>query len=148
MDHPGIPGLHGTCRRGHLGPMHQPLQLRQHALPKLADLRIMMLRQASCPPDEMGQARLPAMDPVLVHAIAIADHNPGPAFDEGRKGGLTSAGLHGEQRHGSIDHHPQPRQHPMLIPGSLIYIVEGSRNFYRPKTACLIFHVERCSVRA
>jgi hypothetical protein len=28
------------------------------------------------------------------------------------------------------------------------WIIEGSRHFYKPKTSCLIFHVERCALRA
>jgi hypothetical protein len=28
------------------------------------------------------------------------------------------------------------------------HLYEGSRHFYRPKTSCLIFHVERCALRA
>jgi hypothetical protein len=29
-----------------------------------------------------------------------------------------------------------------------LLVDEGSRNFHRPKTSCLICHVERCSLRA
>jgi hypothetical protein len=56
----------------------------------------------------MGQTGLALMYPVLIHAIAITDQNPGPAFDQGLKGRFTAAALHFEQGHGGIDHHPQP----------------------------------------
>ena len=36
----------------------------------------------------MGQTRLPAMDPVLVHAIAITDQDPGPALNQRSKAAL------------------------------------------------------------
>jgi len=32
--------------------------------------------------------------------------------------------------------------------GAQDYLIEGSRNFHRPKTSCLIFQTERCFLRA
>ena len=94
MDHRGIPGLHGPCRRWRLRPMHQPLQLCELSTPKPVHLRLLTLRQPPRSADHMGQTGLSLMHPLLVYPLAIADHNPGPAFDKSLKGRLVPACLH------------------------------------------------------
>ena len=53
-----------------------------------------------------------------------------------------------------LNHIPIAYLSPMLSkPGfdfteAKAQVFEGSRHFHRPKTSCLIFHVERCPLRA
>ena len=69
-------GLYLPAGRRRRGPAHQPLQFGHHSAPKPRQLRIAALCQATRPADQMRQACLPTMEPVLVHAIAVTHQNP------------------------------------------------------------------------
>src|SRR5918999_4836583 len=72
----------------------------------------------------MRQTGLALMHPLAIHSIAIADQDPGPAVDQSLEGRLIPARLHLEQGDCRVDHHPQPRQYAVLIPGGLVNVVD------------------------
>jgi hypothetical protein len=68
----------------------------------------------------MRKTGLPIFNPLEIDPVGIAyeDSCPVPAqFFEGLFG---ATGLDTEEGHRGIDHHPQPSQDSMLIPGSLV----------------------------
>jgi hypothetical protein len=93
-------------------------------LAKPGQLWLLALRQAARPSDQMRQAGVAAMDPVLVHCRALADSHPRPVRDQRLERGLTPARLHREPRYRRLDHHPQPRQHPVRRPAGLVHVVD------------------------
>jgi hypothetical protein len=124
MDQPRIPGLHLACGRRRMGPVHQALDFHQYPVPKPGQLRLFPLGQAPRPAEQVRQASLPAMDPVLVHAISVAHHNAGPAFNQRLECGLAPARLHLEQGDRRVYLHPQPRQQAVLVPSGLVNVID------------------------
>ena len=104
--------------------MHQALQLGHHSVAKPGQLGIAALGQPTRPADQMRQAGLPAMEPVMVHAIPVTHQNPCPALNQRFKRDLAPAHLDREQRHRRVGHHPQPDQDPVLIPCGLIDVID------------------------
>src|SRR5262245_25056819 len=64
------------------------------------------------------------MHPLAVDATAITDQDPSPPLDQHLKGLLAAAGLYLEEGHRGVDYHPQPGQHPILIPGGLVDVID------------------------
>jgi hypothetical protein len=69
----------------------------------------------------MGKAGLALLCPFAIDSVAIAYKNPCPVPDQFLKNLLGAAGLDAEEGHRCIDHHPQPCQDSMLLPGSLVH---------------------------
>src|SRR5215510_8105437 len=74
--------------------------------------------------DEMGQARLPRLDPVAVHAIAVTDQDACPVVNEGSKGLFRPVGMNHVEGRGVTDHHPQPLERMGEKPGRFIDVVD------------------------
>jgi hypothetical protein len=72
----------------------------------------------------MRQARLSSMHPLAIHPIAITHQYARPVLDQGLERRFAPARLYVETRRRRIHHHPQPGQHPRLIPGGLIHVVD------------------------
>src|SRR5262245_61060185 len=66
--------------RGH---MTQPLQLDQRPRTTSGEVGLLAFCQAPCRPDEVRQARLPRLHPVLVYSVAVTHQDAGPVVDEG-----------------------------------------------------------------
>jgi hypothetical protein len=99
-------------RRWRLRPGHQALPCCQPSAAKAGPLRLCPFRQPPRPPEQLGQTRLPAMEPWLVHRLPIADHQLCPGGDQRLEGGVAPARLHREPRHGGVDQHPPPGHPP------------------------------------
>src|SRR5262245_36800967 len=74
--------------------------------------------------DAMRHTGLALRPPLSIDHVAIADHNPRPALDQGRKRGLAPARLDCAQRHCYVNHSPPPGQYSRLVPCGLIHIVD------------------------
>lgn len=103
---PGIKGPPFPYGRLVLGHVAKPLELGQSLGAKGRDLRAGPLGEGPGLADQMAQAGLPELHPVLVNPIAIADQNPYPVFDQGSKGLLGPVGMDHEKGHRSVDHSP------------------------------------------
>jgi hypothetical protein len=64
-----------------VGHMAQALKFAQGRVAASGDIRVASLRQSPGRADEMGQARLPLGDPVLLDTVAIADQDALPLVD-------------------------------------------------------------------
>src|SRR5207237_8726731 len=80
--------------------------------------------------DEVSQARLPRLDPVLVHPVAVTDQDAGPVVDEGGKGFFGATRMDHIEGHPLTGHHPEPREGVETVPGGFINIVDGGRPRY------------------
>jgi hypothetical protein len=118
LPQPRLPGRPGPRRRWRLRPGHQALPCGQHPAAKAGPLRFCPFRQPPRPPEQLGQTRLPAMEPWLVHRLLIADHQLCPGGDQRLEGGVAPARLHRAPRHGGVDQHPPPGP-PVLRPAGL-----------------------------
>ena len=58
--------------------------------------------------------------PLAVDSVTIAYQNPCPVRDQLFESLLRPTGLDTEEGHRVVDHHPQPCQNSMLIPGGLV----------------------------
>ena len=81
-------------------------------------------RQPPCTADEMCQAGLSRLHPVLVHAVAVADQDTGPVVNEGSKGFFGPVGMDHVERCCVTDHHPQPLELVRQKPERLIDVVD------------------------
>src|SRR5713101_7425431 len=69
--------------RGH---MTETLQLGERPCATGRQIGIAPGCQAPCAADEMGQAGLPCLPPMAIHAVAVTDEDACPVVDEGGKG--------------------------------------------------------------
>src|SRR5215813_7471936 len=116
---PGPPLATGGWGSSH---MTQPLQLGECPRATRCKVRLLALRQAPRRADEMGQARLPGLDPTLIHPIAIADQDPLPVIDESCEGFFGAARMDHVERHPFTRHHPEPLQRMHTEPRGFIDI--------------------------
>src|SRR6185295_17881451 len=82
----GIPRLPLPPRWWLVGHVAQALQFLAGALAAGGDSRVASLCQPSGCADEMGEACLTLVDPILIDAVAIADQDALPLVDQGQKG--------------------------------------------------------------
>ena len=97
------------------------------------DVEVASLRQATGSSDEMGQASLALVDPVLIDAIAIADQDALPIVGQGHKGVFGAVGINAIVGYGIGGHDPEPLQGVLAVPGCFINgahrcLVSQSRN--------------------
>src|SRR5215471_9972785 len=118
---PGPPLATGGWGSSH---MTQPLQLGECPRATRCKVRLLALRQAPRRADEMGQARLPGLDPTLIHPIAIADQDPLPVVDEGGKGFFGATWMNHIESYPLTGHHPEPLQRVETVPRGFINIVD------------------------
>jgi len=89
---PGIPRPPLSASRRRFGHLTQSLQLPQRPRPACCQVRIMACRQAPRRADEMCQAGLPLLDPILIHAIAITHQDTRPVIIKAAKAALERLG--------------------------------------------------------
>jgi len=104
--------------------MTQPLQLRQGPGPTGRQVGMGTGCQPSGTADEVSQARLPRLDPVLVHTVAVTDQDAGPVVDKGGQSFLGPMGMDHVERCRLTHHHPQPLECMRQKPGRLIDVVD------------------------
>ena len=90
--------------------MTETLQLCQCPGPTGRHVWVRPLRQAAGSPNEMRHARLPGLDPPLIHPIPITDQDPLPVVDEGGEG------FFGAPRMDHIESYSLTGHHEILIP--------------------------------
>src|SRR4029450_260903 len=120
----GLPGPPFPPRRRGCSHMAQALQLRQHPRATCRQLSVLALCQAPRRPDEVRQARLPRLYPVLVHTVAVTDQDPGPIVNQGSKGFFGAAWMDHVECHPVTGHHPEPMQRMHTEPRGFIDIVD------------------------
>ena len=121
---PSVPGPPLSTRGWGRGHMTQTLQLRQRPRTTRRQLGVLALRQAPRRPDEVRQACLPRLHPVLVHAVAVTDQDACPVVDEGCEGFFGPVGMNHVERHPLTGHHPEPMQGMHTEPRGFIDIVD------------------------
>src|SRR5262245_7685801 len=121
---PGIPGTPlPTCGWG-MSHLAEPPQLRQRPRSTGRQLRRLALRQTQRRADEVRQARLPRLHPVLVHAVAVTHQDTCPVVDEGCKGLFGAAWMDHVECYPLTGHHPEPTQGMHTEPRRFIDIVD------------------------
>src|SRR5262249_34237545 len=78
---PGVPAPPSPPRGWGCGHMTRPLQRGQRPGATGREVWLGTCRQPSCRADEVGQAGLPRLDPMLVHAIPITDQDASPVVN-------------------------------------------------------------------
>src|SRR5262245_42778348 len=75
---PSIPGSPLPTSGRSRGHMTQPLQLDQRPRTTSGEVGLLAFCQAPCRPDEVRQARLPRLHPVLVYSVAVTHQDASP----------------------------------------------------------------------
>ena len=137
---PGIPRPPLPARGWGCGHMTETLQLGERPCPTGRYLGIVPGCQAPGRPDEMGQAGLPRLHPMAIHAVAVTDQDASPVVDEGRQGFFGPVGMNQVQRGGVTDHHPQPLEGVREKPGRFINGVHRGVPHLRGNRAVVRLH--------
>src|SRR4029450_13190443 len=90
--------------------------------PACCQVEMVTGRQAPGRADQVRQAGLPGFYPALIHPVAIADKDPLPVVDEGRKSFFGAVRVDHVECHGVTRHHPQPLEGIGEEPGRFIDI--------------------------
>ena len=104
--------------------MTETLQLCQGPGPTGRHVWVRPLRQAAGSPNEMRHARLPGLDPPLIHPIPITDQDPLPVVDEGGEGFFGAPRMDHIESYSLTGHHPEPLQCVETVPGGFINIID------------------------
>ena len=70
----------------------------------------------------MGETGLALVDPVLIDAVAIADQDALPIFDQGQKGLFGTVGINAIVSHLVGGHDPEPLQGVLAVPWRFINV--------------------------
>ena len=117
---PGIPRPPFPARGWGRGPRTETWQLGERPCATGRHIGIVPSCQAPGRPDEMGQAGLPRLHPMAIHAVTVTDEEACPGVDEGGTGFVGPMGMQHGQRRGVTDHHPQPLERVREKPGRFI----------------------------
>ncbi len=82
------------------------------------------------PADQVGQAGLPGMNPVLIQPIAVTDQDAFPNSDQRRKGVLGTMGVDHEIGDYRTGHYPEPVELAVVFPWGFV-------NMVAPGSMCL-----------
>jgi hypothetical protein len=123
MDQARRPGRYRPTPGRRRGPVAQPRPRGQHPAPTPRQLRLVWRGHAPGPAAQRGQPGRSAVPPLVRHRRAITDHHARPARAPRGQGRRTPARLPCAPGHRGMDPHPQPRQHPMLIPGGRVEVM-------------------------
>ena len=115
---PPLPARGWGCR-------HRTATLPLHQSPGATggNLWVRTRRQTAGSTDEMGQARLAGLAPLLLHPIAITDQEPLPVVDGGGERFLGATRMDHREGHPLAGHHPEPLQRVETVPGRFIHRV-------------------------
>jgi len=103
-----------------IGPLNQTAKLGVDSLAKPGDHRVLSLSKTYRFAYQMGKTGLPLIHPLALDSVTIAYQNPCPVPDQLFESLFRPAGLDTEEGYRGVDHHPQPSQDSMLIPGGLV----------------------------
>ena len=111
----------GWRRMGHIA---QTTDFRGSPFAESCDLRVAPLCEAVGSPDEMSEACLPQIHPVLVNPVSVTDEDTVPVFDQGGKGLLGSFGVNHEEGNVGVHHDPEPHEVSTHPPAGLVDVVD------------------------
>jgi hypothetical protein len=74
----------------------------------------------------VGKTGLSRLYPLAINSVTVTYQNPRPVPNQFLKCLFGPARLDAVKSHGGVNHHPQPGKKSMLVPGSLVYIIDLS----------------------
>ena len=122
---PGIKCMPLRFGRRRLGHFAQAAQFVPGPGSASGQFRLLPFGQPHGPADQVGQATLPSMHPVLVQPIAVADQDALPTSHQGFKGDPGAMGVDHEEGDHRTGHNPEPVELTAVFPGGFVDMIDG-----------------------